>query len=292
MKSAIPKRLALIALLAVLLGVFSGNEKPPSDMNIVFLHHSTGAVIWKGDEPSLAARAANKLSPRLAESFAGKARLPLLFENHNRDHNTSYRVDELSFPKAAPYGWHNYPYDYFNLWVKHAGDQPFMEEPTLEMLTRRYQVIIFKHCFPVCNIQAGTNAPEINSDCKTLANYKLQYLALREKMHQFSGTKFIVLTGAAQVKACATEDEAGRAAEFFRWVTGEWDLPGDNIFVWDLYKLQTEDGLYFKDSYARSANDSHPNGEFAARAVQLFFNRIIDVIESGGSKTTLTGERR
>lgn len=28
----------------------------------------------------------------------------------------------------------------------------FMEEHTLEMLTREYQVIIFKHCFPVNKI--------------------------------------------------------------------------------------------------------------------------------------------
>ena len=71
----------------------------------------------------------------------------------------------------------------------------------------------------------------------------------------------------------------------------EWDLPGDNIHLWDLYSLETEGGLYFKDEYASSASDSHPNGEFAGRAVQLFFNRIIDVIENDGSRTKVTGEK-
>ncbi len=100
-----------------------------------------------------------------------------------------------------------------------------------------------------------------------------------------------MLTGAAQVKACITEEEARRAREFFQWVTEEWDLPQDNIFLWDLYRLQTDGELYLKDSYARAADDSHPNGEFAAKAVQLFFNRIVDVLESNGVRTKLTGEK-
>jgi hypothetical protein len=266
-------------------------KEDTSDMNIIFLHHSTGGVIWKGDQASLIVRAAQKLSPRLAEFLGKKARLPLLFEQYHKASNKRYLIKEVAFPKVSPYGWHNYPYDYYNIWVKNAGDRPFMEEPTLEMLTRQYQVIISKHCFPVSNIQADSGAPDINSDHKSLANYKLQYLALRDKLHQFPQTKFIVLTGAAQVPSQVSEDEAKRAKEFFGWVTETWDLPGDNIFLWDLFQLQTEGGIYFKASYARAASDSHPNGEFAGKVVQLLFNRIVDVIENDGTRTKLTGER-
>ncbi len=290
MKSVKSRLAAFIALSLVVLFGFCREKEQPSDMNIVFLHHSTGSVIWKGAQSSLPVRAANKFSPRLAELFGKKARLPLLFEQYNKDHNQQYRIKEVAFPKASPYGWRNFPYDYYNLWVKNAGDSPFMEEPTLEILTKQFQVIVFKHCFPVSNIEADTNSPDVNSDHKSLANYKLQYLALREKLHQFSGTRFIVLTGAAQVKSCISEEEAKRAKEFFEWVTEEWDLPQDNIFLWDLYRIQTEGELYFKDSYARSVTDSHPNGDFAARVVQLLFNRIVDVIERNGARTTLTGE--
>ena len=88
-------------------------------------------------------------------------------------------IEEMAFPKASPYGWHNYPYDYYNIWVKNAGNEPFMEEPTLEILTKQYQVVIFKHCFPVSNIQPDQDSADINSDFKSLSNYKLQYLALK-----------------------------------------------------------------------------------------------------------------
>jgi hypothetical protein len=197
----------------------------------------------------------------------------------------------MAFPKASPYGWVNYPYDYYNIWVKNAGNEPFMEEPTLEMLTKKYQVIIFKHCFPVSNIQPNLDSADINSDYKSLANYKLQYLALRDKLHEFPNTKFILFTGAVQVKAQIKEDEALRAHEFSKWVVEEWDLADDNIYLWDFYKLETEGGLYLKDNYAYSSNNSHPNGEFASKAVQLLFNRIVDVIDNNGLGTNLTGEK-
>ncbi len=86
--------------------------------------------------------------------------------------------------------------------------------------------------------------------------------------------------------------EALRAKEFFGWVTDEWDLPGDNIYIWDLYSLQTEGGLYFKSEYAVSTRDSHPNKEFAGRVVNDLFNRIIDVIENNGNGTLLNGEEK
>lgn len=260
-------------------------------MNILFLHHSTGSVIWRGAPASFVVKAANRVSPALASLFDRSARLPVLFEQYNRQNKTQYIIQDAVFPRQSPYGWCNYPYDYYNIWVQHAGQKSFQEEPTLEMLTRKHQVIVLKHCFPVCNIQPDAGPGDVNSDQKTLANYKLQYLALRDKLHAFPGTKFILWTGAARVKAEISEPEAQRAKDFFKWVTEVWDLPQDNIFIWDFYALQTEGGIYFKDDYARATNDSHPNGQFAAKAAQLFFNRIIDVVERNGVGTTLTGEK-
>jgi hypothetical protein len=261
-------------------------------MNIIFLHHSTGGVIWKGTKTSLVTKAAGRISKRLADIIDKKARLPLFFDKYNKEYDKNYHIKEMVFPKTYPYGWNNYPYDYYNIWIKNAGDEPYLEEPTLEILTKEYQVIIFKHCFPVCNIQPDNNLADINSEIKTVSNYKLQYSALRAKLHEFPGTKFILFTGAAQVKLNVTEDEAKRAREFFSWVTDEWDLPGDNIYLWDLYNLQTKGGLYFIDAYAVSPNDSHPNEDFARKIVKLLFNRIIDIIENNGGRTQLTGEKK
>jgi len=280
------------ALLIAMVSLNSCKQKEKtSDMNILYLHHSTGGVIWQGAKSSIIARAARKISTRLAEAVGIKAKLPSLFEQYNEENNKNYLIKDMIFPKASPYGWHNYPYDYYNIWVKHAGNEPYMEEPTLEMLTKEYQVISFKHCYPVSNIKADKDSADINSDLKTLANYKLQYAALRDKLHEFPNTKFILWTGAAQVKSAVSEDDAKRAKEFFKWVVDEWDKPGDNIHIWDLYSLETEGGLYLKEEYATSPDNSHPNGEFAAKAVQLIFNRIVDVIENDGTRTRLTGEK-
>jgi hypothetical protein len=279
-----------LCILMVLPLVSCKQQEKSSDMNIVFLHHSTGGVIWEGGANSAISKAAGKVSGRLAASLKPEAALPKLFKAYNKENNLNYSIEEMIFPKSSPYGWNNYPYDYYNIWVKNEGEERFMDEPTLEILTKGYQVIIFKHCFPVSNILADMDSSDINSDVKTIGNYKLQYLALRDKLHKFPNTKFILFTGAALVESSVTEDEASRAIEFFKWVTEEWDIPEDNIHIWDLRNLQTEGGLYLKNEYAVSPDDSHPNGIFAAKAVKLLFNRIIDVVEKDGKGTLLTGE--
>ena len=261
-----------------------------SETNILYIHHSTGGVIWLGKDASIITRGARKISYKLARIIGQRARLPMLFREHNKNAGTNYKIKDMIFPKESPYGWANYPFDYYNIWVKNAGDEPYMEEPTLEMLTQHNDVIVFKHCFPVSNIKPDLVSSDITSDYKSIANYKLQYEALRNKLHEFPDTKFVVFTGAAQVKANITEDQAIRAKEFFTWVIDEWDIPGDNIFLWDFYDLETDGGLYLLDEYAESATNSHPNGQFAGKAVQLLFCRIIDVVENNGTRTKLTGE--
>lgn len=279
--------------LIIMLSLFSTGckkQETPSDMNILFLHHSTGEVIWNGDASTRLGEIAGRYSRRLGKLFGAKAELPELFKTYNKENGKNYRITESFFPKASPYGWNNYPFDYYNIWVKNAGEAPFMEEPTLEMLSRNNQVIIFKHCFPSSNIEADKDSADVGSEFKSLSNYKAQYIALREKLLTFPGTKFIVFTGAVQVKAFLTEEQASRAKEFNKWVIEEWDMEGDNIYLWDLYALQTEGGLYFKDEYAVSSKDSHPNKEFAGKVVKLLFNRVVDIIENGGKTTDLTGQ--
>lgn len=281
---------AILIVLVVSLNSCKEKEKT-SDMNILYIHHSTGGVIWQGEKASIITRAARKVSTGLADALGGKAKLPSLFDKYNKETNKNYLIREIAFPKAAPYGWHNYPYDYYDIWVKHAGNEPYMEEPTLEILTKQYQVISFKHCFPVSSIQPDKDSADINSDYKSLANYKVQYNALRDKLHEFPDTKFIGWTGAALAKGAVSQESATRAREFFTWVKEEWDLPEDNIYLWDFYELETEGGLYLKDEYATSDTDSHPNTVFASKAVGLVFNRIVDVIENNGRRTNLKGEK-
>ncbi len=252
-----------------------------SEYKILFLHHSTGDVIYRGGSNARIIRGV-----RIGKEFD----VPAWFKKYNKAQGTSYTITEQNFPKGELYQWKNYPFDYYNIWVKHAGNNPYMGEPTLEMLTREYDLIVFKHCYPVCDINADMANADIGSEEKTLANYKLQYEALKKKLKEFPDTKFILWTGAARVKSQMDTATATRAGEFFNWVRNQWDTPGDNIFLWDFYELETEGGLFLKDKYATGANDSHPVREFGARAAPLFCQRIVDVIENNGENTTLTGK--
>jgi hypothetical protein len=243
-----------------------GGPNPlPPNAKIIFLHHSTGGVVWGGGVRNA-------------------------INQHNKAHSKSYQITEQDFPKSSPYGWENYPYDYWNIWVNHAGPSRYMQEPTLEILTKQYDVIIWKHCFPVSYVGADSGNPNVSSSDKTAENYKLQYNALRQKMLQFPNTRFIVWTGAALVQNETNQAEATRAKDFFEWVKNSWDKKGDNIFIWDFRQLETDGGLYLKNAYAADPWDSHPNSSFASRVAPFFAKRICDVIEGRGDSTSLTGQ--
>ncbi|MGB2975841.1 MAG: hypothetical protein WBD18_07365, partial [Phycisphaerae bacterium] len=236
----------------------------PNAARILFLHHSTGECVWNGGVADW-------------------------FDAYNAAHGTRYAITEQAFPKDSPYGWENYPYDYWNIWVKNAGPKPFQKEPTLEILAPKYDLIVWKHCFPVSSIEADTGQPDVASSEKRIENYKLQYAALKAKMREFPKVRFLVWTGAALVKGETDAESARRACGFFNWVRNEWDEKGDNIFLWDFYALETERrSPYLKDAYA--AGDSHPNEAFSRKVAPLFCRRIVDVVQGRGDTGSLKGE--
>jgi hypothetical protein len=258
----------------------------PAPVRIVFLHHSTGEEIWKG-------------------GLAG------WFRSWNAGHATRYEISEQDYPACAGphprlrrmlparvfnllfrnhYPWNNYPYDYWNLWVRHAGPDRDRGELNLDDLAQRYDVIVFKHCFPVSAVQPDDPVPDVASQRGTLATYRLQYDALKERMRQFPKVKFILWTGPPLTQAATRPEEAARAQAFADWVKREWDQPGDNIFLWDFRQLATGGGLYLQPATATSLTDSHPSRPFAARVAPLLGRRIVDVIEGRGDGAGLTGE--
>jgi hypothetical protein len=244
---------------------------------IIFLHHSTGRCIWIGGT--------NELAVKLGR----KGAVQKYFDVYNSRNNTDYQITGKVFPGKEPYGWKNYPFDYYNIWVRHAGENPYLGEPTLEILTREYDVIVFKHCFPVSRILEEGGLPDIDSEEKRLENYKLQYNALKRKMQSFPDTKFIVWTPAALLRDQTTPEQAERTNEFYKWMISEWNEEGDNIFIWDFYKYETEGSIYLQDKYASGPGDSHPNKVFSERLAPLFSQFIIDVIESvPGNKKQLS----
>jgi hypothetical protein len=251
------------------------------DVRIVFLHHSTGNNIWQGEK---------KMFDFLSKRHNQPA-VPWLVSEYNKQEGTKYAIEEIDFPKAEPYGWKNYPFDYYNIWVKNAGDKPFMEEPTLEILTKDFDIIVFKHCFPVSYIYSDDSLSSADSEKKTLSNYKAQYQSLKEKILEFPNTKFLIWTPTALVQAKTTEEQARRADKFSSWIIDEWDDENDNIYLWDFRELETEGGLYLKNKYARSKTNSHPSEKFNEYASEYFVNRLISVIEHDGTDTDLVGNK-
>ncbi len=234
-----------------------------ANTQVVFLHHSVGEIVWQAG---------------VSEWFA----------KYNERTGKGYAIDAKTYPDGRTYPWTNYPFDYWNLWVAHAGASAYSGQATLEILTNQYQVIIWKHSFPVSSIEPDLGAPDIASDRKSLENYGAQYLALREKMRQFPTTRFIVWTGGALKASESTPEQGALTSEFFDWITTTWDEPGDNIYVWDFFRLETQGGVFLAP--ANAGGDSHPNSSFAKRVAPMFAQRIVDVIEGRGDATTLTGE--
>ena len=236
-------------------------------VRIVFLHHSTGGKVWEGGVP---------------EALAA----------YNAAHGTRYQIVPLVYPDTSGgYPWANYPYDYWNLWVQHTGERQAKGEMNLDQLAARYDVIVFKHCFPVSGIGSDSESlpPRVSSEARTAANYRLQYAALKARMRQFPDKRFIVWTGAALTEKETDPKTAQRARQFFDWVKKTWDEPGDNIYVWDFWDLETEGGLFLPARYSSSSSDSHPNPTLSRTAAPLLAQRIVDVIEGRGDTGSLTG---
>jgi uncharacterized protein YjdB len=239
---------------------------PPSGtVRIAYLHHSTGNAVWSGG-------------------------VPQFFAAYNAAHGTQYQITEIQYPDTGGgYPWANYPYDYWNLWVNHTGTSQDRGELNLDQIAANYDVIVFKHCFPVSAINADDGNPSVSSSTQTIANYQLQYAALNNRLKQFPTKKFIIWTGAALTSATTNAAQAQRARDFFAWVRTTWDQPGDNIFVWDFDTLETGGGLYMNDAYANSPSDPHPNSGFSATVAPYIGQRIVDVIEGRGDSGSITG---
>ena len=90
----------------------TGNADPEPGQRIIFLHHSTGNNIWQGDQSGLKSK------------FRRSSAVETWFKGYNKTHGSNYMIKEMTFPQAEPYGWKNYPYDYYNIWVKNVGNHP------------------------------------------------------------------------------------------------------------------------------------------------------------------------
>lgn len=259
---------ALLWLLSFNVLVLSGcgGSSVTGIVRIAYLHHSTGGNIWGGGVPDF-------------------------FTSYNTAHGTQYQITSVTYPDTGGgYPWANYPYDYWNLWVNHQGTSQDQGELNLDQIAANYDVIVFKHCYPVSSIGANSGTASVSSQTQTIANYQLQYEALKTRMKEFPTKKFIVWTGAALNDGSTNLADAQRAQTFFTWVKTTWDDPGDNIFVWDFYALETAGSApYMNDAYVNASSPAHPNTAFSATVAPYVSQRIVDVIEGRGDSGSITG---
>jgi hypothetical protein len=141
----------------------------------------------------------------------------------------------------------------------------------------------------VSSVVAPDGDPDVASPVQTDANDRLQYEAIRDVLLGHPDQRFLVWTGAALVAGATSPDDAQRAHDFFDWVRTTWDEPGDNVFVWDFWELETDGGIDMLDEHASSDTDSHPDAAFSAEAAPCFVERVIDVIEGYGDDRAITG---
>lgn len=257
-----PSALGLAATPGGRVELAAGPAGLQAPIKAVLLHHSVGAGVYFQGVPQAIAR---------LSAIQGMA----------------HQVDELGYPAGTGSG--NDPYDYWNIWVRNAGPQPFNGDPTLEVLSSAagggYNLIIWKHCFFSSFIEADSGKPDIASRVKRLENYKLQYEALKQKMRAFPRLRFLLWTLPVCPEGTIPKEQAERARAFVDWVKGTWDEPGDNIHLWDFNMLETGGGTWFVN-YSNPTG-AHPGKPFNQCAAQILVDRIMAVAHGWGDRTGL-----
>jgi hypothetical protein len=254
---------ALIILIIFISGALAQGQ------SVIFLHHSTGEGVY--------------LEGNVASWIA----------NYNSLNGKSYSITERAYPNT-PYPWDNYPYDYWNLWVNGQCSGTNLNTQCLNNIVQNYDVVVFKHCFPGASVVADNGSPSVSSPIQTLANYKLQYRALRALMDQFPQKKFIVWTLAPLHRLATNTNDASRAREFVNWVKTTW-LTEDgnshpNIYIFDFFGLAAElstspangavNTLKYNYEKSHSDSDSHPNLLANQTIGPVFAQFVVSTIEN------------
>jgi len=130
-----------------------------------------------------------------------------------------------------------------------------------------YDVIAFKSCFPVSNIESDAQ----------LAEYRSYYLSIRDRMDQYPNNIFIVVTQPPEIPNDTDSETAARARAFSDWLASEEYLNGhENVFTFNFFDLLADpsDNMLLAE-YRTDEWDAHPN-ELANRTIGPLFADFID----------------
>jgi hypothetical protein len=131
----------------------------------------------------------------------------------------------------------------------------------------QYDVIVFKSCYPVSNIQSD----------EQLAEYKSYYLSIRQRMDEYPAKIFIVVTPPPEIPADSDAQAAARAREFADWLaSGEYRSGHANVFTFDFFGLMADPSTnMLRGEYQSDEFDAHPN-ELANQTAGPLFADFID----------------
>ncbi len=175
-------------------------------VKIMLLHHSTGHVVWMGT------------TSRVGAKLFGKSALKSRMDAYNKQRHQLRRIRPDELPATSKGTLGQLPYDYYNLWVKHFGSDAYKGEPYAGDSEPKLRCHRLEALLPGQRHPSRYGGSDVDSPEKRLENYKLQYAALKEKVHSFPRAKVIVRTRAALTEQHAAQDEAQRAKEFLDWV--------------------------------------------------------------------------
>lgn len=146
--------------------------------------------------------------------------------------------------------------------------QPLRDPPdnTFSRLMQ-YDVIAFKSCFPVSQIESDGQ----------LAEYKSYYLSIRDRTDQYPNKIFIVVTQPPEIPNDTDAAAAARARAFTNWLASDEYLSGHaNVFTFNFFDLLADPGNnMLRVEYRVDEYDAHPN-ELANRTIGPLFVDFVD----------------
>jgi hypothetical protein len=219
----------------------------PGVHRIIFLHHSVGAnLIAQGD-----------VRQRLTA-------LDYEFYDHG------YNEDGLVLADGTPSGMNfdvpddnTNPDGFAGIFAQPLHDPP---DNTFSYLMQ-YDVIVFKSCYPVSNIQSDDQ----------LAEYKSYYLSIRQRMDEYPNKIFILVTPPPEIPAETDAQAAARARDFADWLaSAEYRNGHANVFTFDFFDLMADASTnMLRTDYQSDEFDAHPN-ELANQTAGPLFADFID----------------
>ncbi len=226
----------------------------------VFLAHSTGTNIWgpNGSNTSVPQEIAKYNN---SHNFSGEDEFNIIKEDWPTDPWTNEWVR-----------WHQI----FNGQDSTADIQPYLNN---------YGLIIIKSCFPSSGMGSwGSPSDTLESDRKSVYNYKWHWRSFIRKMESHKEIFFVVWTNAPLAARSTDDNEAFLSDQFSRWAKDtlaagldlEYGVFPKNVYVFDFFhKLVGPDGklpiIYSSDSV-----DSHPNSAATELVAPQFAKEILD----------------